>query len=299
MSGIANRRIARQPAVARLAGDVLTTQLAEARGHVAGAMDGADPEELHDLRVAVRRMRAAIRLFERALPAADAVLDPARSGLKATGSLLGRARDLDVQVQRLQEWLESSGRGRDAAGLRALNLLAKERTAARSAMRRHLRGAVFARRMESVAAAAEAARRARARRTAPRLLRRPSKQVLLSVALARERPDDPSVFHALRIDVKRLRYALEFLEPALAFSTRKLVRRLRNAQDALGALQDAAIEQDVAGALAERAGDDGAVRSILELYRHSKADAQAGHLDHCRGLLDDLEDGVRRLREHL
>jgi CHAD domain-containing protein len=289
----------RRPEVAAVASAVLVGQVAEARAHVAGAIDGSDPEELHDLRVAVRRMRAALRLFERALPAADAALDPARAGLKETGAILGRARDLDVQIERLRAWVASTERLGDPAAARAVGLLDKDRRIARLALRRHLRGAVFARRMALVEVAAQAALAAPARRTAPRLLRRPSKQVLMAVARARASPAEPTVFHALRIDVKRLRYALEFLEPSLPFSPRRLLRRLRAAQEALGALQDAAVEQALADRLIARAATDDAVRNLLELYKRSQADVQQGQLLACASMLDDLERDVRGLRGRL
>lgn len=293
------RRGRKRRDVAALASEVLLRQAAQARVHVAGAIEGADPEELHDLRVAVRRMRAALRLFERALPAADAALDPARAGLKQTGAILGRARDLDVQIERLEGWLSLVRRAGGASGQRALGMLARDRQIARLAMRRHLRGPVFARRIEAVERAAHAARVAPARRSAIRLLRRPSKQVLLAVGKARDSEGDVAAYHALRIDVKRLRYALEFLDPALPFSTRKLVLTLRGAQDTLGALQDAAVEQAVADALIARAGADDRLRQVLERYRQSQAKAQEDQLATCRPILADLEAGVRGLRARL
>ncbi len=47
---------------------VLRWQFAEMRAHEPGTRIGEDPEELHDMRVATRRMRAAMKVFEGALP---------------------------------------------------------------------------------------------------------------------------------------------------------------------------------------------------------------------------------------
>jgi len=294
-----NGRRKRPKDLGSLASDILHVQVAEARAHVLGAIDGADPEDLHDLRVAVRRMRAALRLFERALPTAGAALELAHAGLKATGATLGRARDLDVQVGRIEEWVRSTSHGADPAAKRAVDLLAHDRAVARQAMRRHLKGGVFERRLAAVEAAAEAARAAPARRTPRRLLRRPSKQVLLAVARARANVADPTVFHALRIDVKRLRYALEFLEPSLPSSPRRLLGQLRSAQDALGALQDATVEQALADRLIGQATGDGAVRNVLEEYKRAQALRQRAQLAACAGILGDLEQAVRALRSSL
>ncbi len=295
----AKRRDKGRPDLATLASQVLRDQVAEARAHVVGAMEGSDPEQLHDLRVAVRRMRAALRLFGRGLPAGYSALNPASGGLKETGANLGRARDLDVQIGRLDSWLRATGGANDPAASRAVKLFARDRAIARLALRRHLAGRVFEGRIAAVEAAAVAVGKIRGPGEPARLLRRPSKRVLGAIGTARAVPAIAENFHALRIDVKKLRYALEFLEPGLLFSPRKLLRLLRSAQDTLGALQDAAVEQAVAEALIARAGDDEPVRALLEHYKHSQADAQAAQMAAGADLLDDLDLAVRELRERL
>jgi CHAD domain-containing protein len=69
---------------------------------VEAARQGDDIEALHDLRVAARRLRAVLEVYEQALPA-----KAHRRALKlvrATGDASNAARDLDVQIAFLQEF---------------------------------------------------------------------------------------------------------------------------------------------------------------------------------------------------
>src|SRR5690606_30776478 len=59
-----------------------------------GARQGDDPEAVHDMRVATRRLRAALRVFG---PYYDpGVIHPLDRGLRRAGRALGAVRDLDV-----------------------------------------------------------------------------------------------------------------------------------------------------------------------------------------------------------
>ncbi|HMB70112.1 MAG TPA: CHAD domain-containing protein, partial [bacterium] len=101
-SGKRSARV-RRGTVQHVAFAALRKHFARATAREPGARLGADPEELHDLRVAIRRLRAALRLYRDHLPG-----KARRFGreLKRIGAALGDVRDLDVQI----EWL------RDHAG---------------------------------------------------------------------------------------------------------------------------------------------------------------------------------------
>ena len=77
---------------------VLRRQLAVVRAKEPGTRLGEDPEELHDMRVATRRLRAALSLFEGVLPVRAQVF---RQELGWVAGLLGAVRDLDVQLENL------------------------------------------------------------------------------------------------------------------------------------------------------------------------------------------------------
>ena len=83
-----------------LAFAVLRRQLAVLREKEPGTRLGEDPEELHDMRVATRRLRAALALFAEVLPIRAQAF---REELGWLGRLLGGVRDLDVQQEGLAE----------------------------------------------------------------------------------------------------------------------------------------------------------------------------------------------------
>ena len=83
-----------------LAFAVLRRQLAVLRDKEPGTRLGEDPEELHDMRVATRRLRAALSLFADVLPVRAQVF---REELGWLGRLLGAVRDLDVQLEGLAD----------------------------------------------------------------------------------------------------------------------------------------------------------------------------------------------------
>jgi len=108
---------------------MIARQVAELLAHDPGTRLGKDPEELHQARVATRRLRAVLR-------AARPLLDPAwteslRAELSGLGGALGPVRDLDVLLERLRGEIEQlEGPERRAAG-RFLELLGEERDEAR------------------------------------------------------------------------------------------------------------------------------------------------------------------------
>lgn len=222
----------------------------------AGTRLGDEIEELHDMRVATRRLRAALTLFADVLPPSVGAL---REELGWVGQTLGAVRDLDVQLEQLDEWLATIPEAdRDALGaLRAL--LDEQRAAARTEML----AALDSRRYELFVG-----RFGRMLRTGRVTRSGPSAQPALAVAPdlieGRFRPfrkggdrigpgSNPGDYHRLRIRCKRLRYALEFLGDVYPDRARPLIKRLVALQDILGLHQDAdvAIER-LRGLAAER-----------------------------------------------
>jgi inorganic triphosphatase YgiF len=98
-----------------LAFAVLRRQFAAMRAHEPGTRLGEDPEELHDMRVATRRMRAAIKIFQDALPERSRWL---REELRHFAGVLGAVRDLDVHIEEVKGL--SSGDGEEDEALAAV-----------------------------------------------------------------------------------------------------------------------------------------------------------------------------------
>lgn len=73
---------------------VILDCLAHLQANVPGARIGEDPEYVHQVRVALRRMRSALVTFRRAIPRASS--DSISAAARRLASALGEARDLDV-----------------------------------------------------------------------------------------------------------------------------------------------------------------------------------------------------------
>ena len=106
--------------------------------HEPGTRLGEDREELHDMRVATRRMRAAQRLF--AVHIERKVMKPFRKGLRRTGRMLGALRDLDVFHEKTLRYLEGLPEERRGELGPLLKLLGRTRDAAREELLAYLDG---------------------------------------------------------------------------------------------------------------------------------------------------------------
>jgi triphosphatase len=232
------------PTVGELAFAVLRRNLCAMLAHEPGARLGEDPEEVHDMRVATRRLRAALALFAGALPARSGRL---RGELGWLAGALGAVRDLDVALERARVWSGEAAEDDRGAVDELGRLLSRRRTDARAA----LLGALESDRYERlVASSAEMLRAGPSRRSPaatapaeavmPEVLRRRQRAVVKAARRAR-RSGAAGDLHRLRIRAKRLRYALEFVSELYPKRTATYVRHLVQLQDALGAAQDARV----------------------------------------------------------
>jgi CHAD domain-containing protein len=222
---------------------VLASALASLHAAEAGVRLGLDPEHVHKMRVATRRLRATLRLFSPCFPRSEA--DAAHRGLRWLSASLGRVRDLEV----LLLGLEGIAGSLDCppGGLDALRqLLSGRRSEARrrlAAALDSLRTQALGRRLKRLAAGPPPRRRGghpaalpvallarQALRRRWRQLRRAGRRALRS-GLAED-------VHCLRIAGKKMRYALEALRSLYPGGVDGLATRLVTLQDLLGRHQD-------------------------------------------------------------
>ncbi len=202
------------PSVGGLAFAVLRRHFAAFLFNEPGTRLGEDPEALHDMRVATRRVRAAIRLFEDVLPVR---LVRARDELRWVADALGAVRDLDVQLDRLQEWIDEADEG-DREPLAALRrVLESEREEARGVLLEVLDSARYRRLVTGFAGLllrgplrTSPSSRVPAVVVGPDLGAERYRKVRTAARRLGGSPT-PEDFHRLRICGKRFRYALEFL----------------------------------------------------------------------------------------
>ena len=210
-----------------------------------GALAAADPEYLHQMRVALRRLRTAFEDFEYAVP--EAVASQLTGELRWLGRALGRARDWDVfTATTLKPAVSARPRHR---GLRALRVASVGLAAeARVAAHRALQSRRYFELMRALRALsyADEARSAGTVRALPIGARAPA-VISAMYALARKRGRGLARLgvkdlHRLRNAVRRLRYGLLFLETVLPEArARALAVTVEALQETLGGINDCAV----------------------------------------------------------
>ena len=190
-----------------LAFAVLRGHFVEMLAHESGTRLGEDPEELHGMRVATRRLRAVLGIFEPALPVRASRF---RADLRWLGQVLGAVRDLDVGIGQLREGTDEGVGGEDAGALDALIVvLESRRSDARAVLLEALDSRRYDRLVDGFAAfLAHGPLRRSAASTAPATATVPA------IAIERYRKvrkqgrrldasSEPGEFHVLRIRCKR------------------------------------------------------------------------------------------------
>jgi len=102
----------------RAAARVVDTRAAEVFEHSDGVLDLDDIERVHDMRVATRRLRAALEVFESCFPRKRH--RKALKRVKALADALGERRDRDVAIEFLEGFAANAPES-DRASLAALN----------------------------------------------------------------------------------------------------------------------------------------------------------------------------------
>ena len=222
---------------------ILTPLFLRMQDHEQGSYDGADPEELHAMRVATRRMRTALWIAEPYLDI-DA-LKRVRKGLSETAEVLGAVRDMDVFREYTMVYL--AGANVPASDFTLLfHVWDVEYIGRRNEMLAHLGSRSYAKFKKAFwdhlrAGMPERRDPRRASELVPTIVRERVTTVLdHGRPLAAERLP-LATYHALRIDVKRLRYTLEFFRDILGPTAREAILAMEALQDFLGGLQDARV----------------------------------------------------------
>jgi len=241
---------------------VLRFHLARMLAREAGTREGRDAEELHAMRVATRRQRAAWRVF-------GASFDPARTKrhrlrLREVAADLGAVRDLDVLAEALEAY-RAKLVPKESASLEPLIASWRHRRdAARVLLIHELDSKRYAKWTEEYAAFVQA-EGAGSRPVGPTEPHRVRDSMPSRIWAAYEqvrgyepvmRWADVTTLHDLRIAAKWLRYTLEFVREALGPEAGPVIEKVVALQDHLGWLHDADVAAGLARAfLVEHAGD--------------------------------------------
>jgi triphosphatase len=214
-----------------------------------GVIGDLDPEFVHQARVTTRRMRSAVRVFQSAM--AQSTAASLADELKWLGRLFGAVRDIDVYLLNLTSF-----------ALRLGHFPGGARRAIEEGIR-EVRGGPFGALVEALRSKRYekfATQMAKYSGSPPPKITRPAGAAETVAQFAPEviKADFQAVnergravlatpemktFHLLRIEMKKLRYATEFVAPAYGGALEPFIKRTVEIQDTLGELQDTVFTQ--------------------------------------------------------
>jgi CHAD domain-containing protein len=238
--GVPESRLSTDATAHELALIELRRLLSAWRRHEPLARLAHEPEELHQLRVTVRRIDATLALFKHELPEP---LVRARKSAKGILRALGAARDVDVQLAELSRYCAGLADEECAAAEPLRQQLAALGVRARTRMVRLLDAAPTRRWLEDLTVAIETGAAGTptthsALAVMPERVRQRFRKLRKTV---RRLPANASMeeFHAVRRRAKQLRYAIECGVGMFGKPAEDLLKALRRMQERLGAHQDA------------------------------------------------------------
>lgn len=245
-----------------------------------GVRQGADPEAVHRSRVASRRLRASMVIFPECLPARKS-----RKWMKEVRSVtraLGEARDLDVQIEFLQDF-EGSAPPEALPGLEAIVGLKRgmreeaqpevvrwledmERKGTLQEMELYLSGEV--KRLDGADIRGEATHASGLEHISARI------QELLAMEACVPRREAIEHHHEMRIAVKRLRYSAEAFRPLFDDKLKQEIAVLKGLQDMLGEMHDCDVwmgeEEALSNALSSVEGASEGLTALIEDRRERR-----------------------------
>jgi inorganic triphosphatase YgiF len=278
-----------QGSVAAAFATIVRSCMAQVQANETGFLAGRDPEYLHQVRVALRRLRACSSLFKAVI--SQPAFAPVTAQLKQQNAALGRARDWDVFVHEMLRALREQRADESAViafqrrcvRLGRAHLRAAQGVVASPAWQRLWLelGRLLA---EGVSMPEHAASSLPLAGFAARLLQQ--REATLKKRGKRLQQLDPVGRHRLRIAAKKLRYAAEFF--ATLFPKRRVrpyVQSLAGMQEVLGRLNDAAtllrlLPEVTAGARTLDARVSGMIQGWSAASTHLQLDALGRAWDH-------------------
>jgi CHAD domain-containing protein len=238
----------------------LRAQLRAIHAHERGARAGRDPEDLHEMRVAVRRMRAILRasraMFEREWT------EGLRGELEWLGTALGRVRDLDVLLASLQSRVKGLPATERRIGAILLGDIEKDCARARGRLRAALAGPRYRRLLRRLDAALRRPPVVEPDISLQDVAAKEFEKLRSAVKDLPERPEDEDL-HAVRIKVKRARYAAELVRETAGRPAERFLEQAKEVQDVLGDHQDSVVLERRLRETPERSGDLRRVKKTL------------------------------------
>mgnify|MGYP001765383712 CR=1 FL=1 len=210
---------------------------------------GDDIEALHDMRVATRRMRSAFDVFDVAFK--PKIVRRYLKGLRLAGRALGKVRDMDVLLEKLERYISTLDAGRKDGLIPLLDAWRQERESGRQALIAFLDGDAYLQFKqefnhfvqtpgEGVQVFSQALPRAiLVCEVVPTMIYTRLGSVRAYHGILSNATD--TQLHALRIEFKKLRYTVEYFREVLGVEASQVITDLKRIQDHLGDFHDTVV----------------------------------------------------------
>ena len=280
-----------RPRPSASAGEVIRAYLrvqAHALTSLESAVRADEFDSVHQMRVAVRRLRATLRTFDQVISHVDS--EHLDTELQWLGRVLGHARDAEVLAGHLRDSLRPTPPELLIGPVlaRVQGHYAPRRADARAALLEALDSPRYARLLAELDTADASSpprgpqAAAPARDVLPPAVRRAYRQAKRRMRRARHTPAGPArdlALHRARKSARRARYAAEAAAPAAGRQARKFARAMKRVQSVLGDHQDAVLARQAArdlGIGAHLAGENAFTYGLLYERELAPGRAAAG-----------------------
>ena len=215
----------------------------------AGSYSGTDVEAVHDMRVAIRRMRSAFEVLNDVFK--PKVINRYAKELRKLAKVLGRVRDTDVFIEKTLTYLESIPEDTRSR----LDPLLEKWSGKHDVNHQHLtsyldseRYKIFKLKIDRfLQTLGNGVRKSLISQMVPKTVSHLAPTIIYA-QMATVRAFDPLIqgaaietLHELRIEFKKLRYTIEFFKEVLGEESKSVIQEIKKIQDHLGDLNDADI----------------------------------------------------------
>ncbi len=253
--------------------DALLEQVSALQQEIAGVLKADDIEYVHRMRVASRRLRTRLTIFEKHLPKGK--VSEWQKHIRRVTRALGDARDKDVQIKIVRKYLRSLSNGNYRPGIRRLLFrLRQNRAGLQNRIAKSIRSLRENKIIEDIG---NTSRQIRARAlmqqttdTSTLLLQVACRAIsarleeMLGWELYVDREDCVKELHSMRIAAKHFRYTMEALAPLYASGLKEYIASARRIQTMLGDIHDCDVWAQFLPTFVEEEG-----RRIEEYFGHN------------------------------
>jgi len=227
---------------------ILLAEFVKMLAQEADSRTGEDIESVHDMRVAIRKMRSLFRLLS---PYYKRSISPFKTELRHLAWTLGAVRDLDVLIEDIRAYQLKLKAAKQADIQQAIDVLDQQRQKAREELVELLDSRLYRRLIKDFSkfllTEGEGAKSLPKDEVTPVQVRHILPIIIYHRLAAVRSYDavlaeaDSATLHALRIEFKQLRYTLSLFGEVLGPQTSEYIDSIKALQDCLGHLNDAVV----------------------------------------------------------